>query len=601
MTVSRKLILGFAMVITLAIIVGLIGITGMNSLRANSQSMYENQVAGLEYASKVALAFKQMRLGTQQALVSSFLDDQKGVMDLEEQLEKNADEFRRWLNVSSRLASTDELRKFNTRLHSLFETEYLPHAREIIRESLADIPDHNNKLFINVMSASIDSVANRIENVIVGSMDYNSALAEQTSYDNAWVTQWLVLTQIILLLATIAVCATVAFLVTRGIALPIKESVAVLAEMSKGNLMVRVKGKYSGEFATVKNTLNDTAEKIKNMVLIIKNQAAALHDIVSDLAGNMNLTAASVSQIASHIQGIKGQALSQSASVSETHASMEQVVANINKLNSHIEDQGSHISQASSAIEQMAASINSVTGTLAGNAANVKALRDASEVGRTGLAEVAQDIKEIAHESEGLLEINSVMKNIASQTNLLSMNAAIEAAHAGEAGKGFAVVADEIRKLAENSGEQSKTIGNVLKKIKGSIDKISRSTGNVLGKFEAIDSSVKTVSQEEENIRSSMEEQGTGSRQILEGIGNVNEITRQVSSGSHEMLEGAKEVIEESNNLEKATIQITGGMNEIALDAEQINAAVSHVSELYDKTREGIDLLVEEVSQFKVE
>ena len=211
------------------------------------------------------------------------------------------------------------------------------------------------------------------------------------------------------------------------------------------------------------------------------------------------------------------------------------------------------------------------------------------------------DIQEIARESEGLLEINAVMENIASQTNLLSMNAAIEAAHAGEAGKGFAVVADEIRKLAESSSEQSKTISSVLKKIKSSIDKITSSTENVLAKFEAIDRDIKTVSDQEENIRNAKEEQGHGSKQILEAIGNLNEITMQVKSGSIEMLEGSKEVIQESKNLERVTQEITGGMNEMASGADQINAAVNQVNELTGRNRESIDLLVKEVSRFKVE
>jgi methyl-accepting chemotaxis protein len=259
------------------------------------------------------------------------------------------------------------------------------------------------------------------------------------------------------------------------------------------------------------------------------------------------------------------------------------------------------VSQSSSAIEEMLANIQSVTQTLVKNASNVRELTEASEVGRTGLQGVAADIQEIARESEGLLEINAVMENIASQTNLLSMNAAIEAAHAGEAGKGFAVVADEIRKLAESSGEQSKTISGVLKKIKDSIDKITKSTEWVLNKFEAIDGGVRTVSEQEENIVRAMEEQNAGSKQILEAIGQLNEATQMVKGGTEEMREGSRQVIEESKNLEMATQEISKGMNEMAAGAEQINAAVTRVNGISGTNKESIDILVSEVSKFKVE
>jgi methyl-accepting chemotaxis protein len=249
----------------------------------------------------------------------------------------------------------------------------------------------------------------------------------------------------------------------------------------------------------------------------------------------------------------------------------------------------------------MLANIQSVTQTLVKNAENVKDLTEASEVGRTGLQDVAADIQEISRESEGLLEINAVMENIASQTNLLSMNAAIEAAHAGEAGKGFAVDADEIRKLAESSGEQSKTISTVLKKIKESIDKIIKSADGVLNKFEAIDTGVRTVADQEENIRNAMEEQSEGSKQILEAISQLNDVTQQVKGGSIEMLEGSKEVIQEGKNLENVTQEITNGMNEMATGADQINIAVSQVNTISGDNKSNIDILVKEVSRFKVE
>jgi methyl-accepting chemotaxis protein len=280
---------------------------------------------------------------------------------------------------------------------------------------------------------------------------------------------------------------------------------------------------------------------------------------------------------------------------------MEQITVNIDKLTERIDDQTSSVAESSSAIEEMLANIQSVTQTLMRNEENVKTLTEASEVGRNGLREVAEDIQEIAHESEGLLEINVVMENIASQTNLLSMNAAIEAAHAGEAGKGFAVVADEIRKLAENSGEQSKTISLILKKIKDAIDKITRSTEAVLNKFEAIDTGVRTVSDQEGNIRAAMEEQGAGSHQILEAIGKLNSITQMVKGGSREMLEGSKEIINESKNLEAVTMEISNGMNEMATGADEINVAISRVNTISGENKENIDLLVQEVSRFKVE
>jgi methyl-accepting chemotaxis protein len=401
----------------------------------------------------------------------------------------------------------------------------------------------------------------------------------------------------------ILITAIVLFVVFGGVTKPIVSVANTLKDISEGegdltHIIVVNSNDETGDLAYY---FNKTLEKIKNLVINVKKEANTLSEIGNNLASNMNETAAAVRQINTTIQNIKERISSQSSSVSETHATMEHIVSNINKLNGNIEEQAATITKRSAYIQTMVASVNSVSETLYKNAANVKTLSEASEFGRSGLQAVSQDIKEIARESEGLMEINSVMENIAGQTNLLSMNAAIEAAHAGEAGKGFAVVAAEIRKLAESSSAQSKTISNVLKKIKGSIDKITRSTETVLDRFESIDSGVKTVSLQEEHIRNAMEEQGEGSKQLSQGTSNLTEITQRVRNGSAEMLDGSKEVIQESEALEQATQEISSGMNEMASGADHINIAVHHVNEISIKNREGIETLIREVSRFKVE
>jgi len=408
---------------------------------------------------------------------------------------------------------------------------------------------------------------------------------------------------VILVVIAIAAAAGIVYFILHSTTEPILKVVENLRDISEGegDLTRSIDISSDDEIGDLALYFNKTLEKIKRLIIIIKNETVSLNNIGNNLASNMTETAAAVNEITTNIQSIKGRVINQSTSVSQTHATMAQLVANINKLNDNVEDQATTISKRSAFIKAMVNNINSVNQSLMKNMENVKTLKEASEIGRASLSEVANDIQEIASESEGLMEINAVMKNIASKTTLLSMNAAIEAAHAGEAGKGFAVVADEIRKLAVNSGEQSKTIGNVLKKIKESIDNIIRATEHVLTRFEAIDSGVKTVAEQEEVIRRAMEEQGEGSSQLLQGTGNLNEITRKVKGGSEEMLVGAKEVIQESNNLDKATQEITGGMNMMASGADQINIAVNQVNEISSKNREGIDALLRDVSRFKVE
>jgi len=401
------------------------------------------------------------------------------------------------------------------------------------------------------------------------------------------------------------ICAVIgiiiAFIIGRSIAKPILHIAATLKDIGEGDLTPRINISSKDEIGDLSQNINSTLENIKNLVLVIKREADTLTGIGSTLTENSKRSEQSAAEIGSTIEKVRERVSYQSASVKETNTTIDHIRDNITKLNDHVENQSGSVSKSSSAVEEMLANIQSVTQTLVKNSQNVKELIESSEVGRTSLADVAADIQEIARESEGLLEINSVIDNIASQTNLLSMNAAIQAAHAGDAGRGFAVVAGEIRKLAESSGNQSKTISAVLKKITESINKITRSTDNVLQKFTLIDNGVKTVSGQEERIRDAMEEQGAGSKQILEAISQLNEITQQVKGETQIMLNDGKEIISEGTILEKASQEITDGMNDMAKGADQIGMAVKELNEISGKNKLIINNLTDAVRHFKVE
>jgi methyl-accepting chemotaxis protein len=491
-----------------------------------------------------------------------------------------------------------------TQLGKPMTTAYAYVAGEYLPGLIASIKEGSEFIFVNVVDVGDTKMRYEVLSVPIPigktGTPWALAIGVPEAVVNAPILRMLRMS-IIISVVMLLVIGGAAFLLARSISVPIRQMAAVVSGLGEGDLTGQLNIKSRDEIGDMAAVFNGTLEKMKNLVATIKNRSVALFDIGNELSSNMTETAASIDQITSNIQNIKNRVINQSASVTETNATMEQITGNIEKLNNNVDHQSESVAQSSSAIEEMLANIQSVSQTLIKNAENVKELTEASEVGRSGLQEVAADIQEIARESEGLLEINAVMENIASQTNLLSMNAAIEAAHAGEAGKGFAVVADEIRKLAENSGEQSKTISTVLKKIKDSIDKITKSTDSVLNKFEAIDGGVRTVSDQEENIRNAMEEQSAGSKQILEAIGQLNEITQRVKDSSVQMLEGSGQVIHESRNLEAVTQEITNGMNEMAAGADQINVAVTRVNAISGENKENIDVLVQEVSKFRVE
>jgi methyl-accepting chemotaxis protein len=394
-----------------------------------------------------------------------------------------------------------------------------------------------------------------------------------------------------------------AFFIGMSIARPISRVANNLRDISEGegDLTQIITVKSQDEVGDLATYFNQTLGKISELISRIKYKVNALTNTGHELNLNMAKTSKVVDDLTTNAEEMKTVKKRQEQSAAEADNAVKNIQNSIDSLHKLVEEQSNSVETSSTAIEEMIANIQSVTKTLIANTKNVDELSGASENGKAGVQTVAEKIQEIARDSEGLLEINSVMENIASQTNLLSMNAAIEAAHAGEAGKGFAVVADEIRKLAESSGEQSKTTAAMLKKIKNSIDNITASSNDVISRFEVIDTGVKTVSQHEQNIRSSMEEQEIGGQQLLKSIARLKELSVSVEKGSGDMTAISSHLLKQTNDLIKNSNDVIIGMNEALNGAmHQIQTAVVHVDEMSTENSKNFDDLKRETDKFKV-
>jgi methyl-accepting chemotaxis protein len=408
---------------------------------------------------------------------------------------------------------------------------------------------------------------------------------------------------IIMILSALIVSVGLTFIITSKIVKPIVNVAFTLKDISEGegDLTKTISIDSEDEIGDLSRYFNQTLEKISSLIGRIKYKVNALTNTGHELNVNMSKTSQVIDKIAANAEEMKTVKSKQEKSAAEADQAVKNIQTSIDSLHRMVEEQSESVETSSSAIEEMIANIQSVTRTLISNTKNVEELSSASENGKTGLQTVAEKILEIAKESEGLLEINSVMKTISSQTNLLSMNAAIEAAHAGEAGKGFAVVADEIRKLAESSAMQSKTTTAMLKKIKNSIDSITASSNDVLSRFGVIDTGVKTVSQHEQNIRSAMEEQEIGGQQLLQAIAKLKELSVSVGRGSEDMLATGNNLIKQTNELISNSTDAINGMNEVLNGAmQQMQIAVTQVDEMSTENSKNFEDLKMETDKFKV-
>ena len=398
----------------------------------------------------------------------------------------------------------------------------------------------------------------------------------------------------------IAILSTllISIVLSRSIVRPMKEMVVITELLAKGSLTLEFDLKKAGgnyEIALLGENLNKAISALGGSIESVK-KAALSERIKEDLSGSASETSSAVTQMSTSTELIRRQIDNLDKNISGSSTVLEQILSTISSLADQINSQSSAVEESSASVEEMTQSINNVAGVCSEKKQSTLSLLETTARGAKMIDEENRLVSEVARGVDSMMEMAQLINNIASQTNLLSINAAIEAAHSGTEGKGFAVVASEIRKLAESTAQSAssitKTLQNQVKNIRLALDESIKSREA----FSEIQEEVGIVVKAFEEIAWNTSEMATGTKQILAATVELTSATSTVKTESDSISGQAKVIHTSMQNLKEISSQIIKAIDEFNLGMKEIDkqsAQVLQMSQDIGQAAEGMNQRLE--------
>jgi methyl-accepting chemotaxis protein len=385
------------------------------------------------------------------------------------------------------------------------------------------------------------------------------------------INQIILYTLIIGLIAVVMVVVLVMLLVRRLVVGPIHLILSEVDALAKLKFDIKIQTGSKDEIGEVQRALAVIRESLRKTMADINNRHLGQVNISKNLHESIRVSSDGLGVINSNMESVRERTDSQMASVGQTAESVEGIIHHIGFLEDAVKVQGDNITRSSGSIEQMVKDIDAVRAVVEKASGITEELSRSSDAGRKTLNSLTEELAHIAEQSTFLEEANAALVNIAAQTNILAMNAAIEAAHAGEAGKGFAVVSGEVRKLAEESNRESNSISQEIKNMRNGIDRIRQVSAETVDTMGNMFTDVKDMQSSFHTVNTAVEAQASNSRQVLEALSALRITTEQVHTGSEKIQQESKVIHSTVEHLK----DISGNVNQSILGVQEASQEIT--------------------------
>ncbi len=476
---------------------------------------------------------------------------------------------------------------------NLFDISFTANEKRARKDTTAILAFAHISLLIGnlgTLSSGLDSAVHVIE-------DQYAVIAKEVGAVQARSTIISVASIALLVAATLLF----AFLLTNGIARSIAAIEGNIAAMMRGDLTRMFEVKSRDEVGTLSGNLNRFISSLKESMTSVQAVSSENARMKDSLMVTTEQTSASATEMSANAASIDRQISTLDENLASTGAAVSNIADGIETLNRQIVEQMAMVEESTASVTEMIASIDNIARIADARRGVTEKLVSTVTAGGKKMGTTIDVVNQINSSVGSIRNITGIIHGISAQTNLLAMNAAIEAAHAGDAGRGFSVVADEIRKLAEASSSNSKEIGKILKVIVGRIQD-AMSSGEAMNlAFEEIDHEVHSLSSSLAEIFSSMGELRTGGDQILKAMTVLQEVSANVKGGANTITDNSARIRGSMESVQRISSEVRGGITEISVGIREISTAVQNVLGIVERLASLTDTLNGELSKFRTQ